>query len=240
MIPLLLLPGMNTTPSIWNTVTSRLVGIPCLTPDLPDMDNVDAMAEALLGQAPARFALAGYSLGGYVALAMAAQAPERVARLALVSTGPYADTPDSTANRRKVVELARAGKWETIQRNTLPFILHPTHVENMALRAELDRMAGLVGVERYARQQQAAATRPDRLALLRRLTCSVALVVGDEDRVTPPALHRDMASAMPHARLTIIERSGHMLPLEQGAALADALMTWLKDKTHERADPAPA
>ena len=231
MSALVLLPGMNTTPAVWTGVQAHLPGVPCLTPDLPDADNVEAMAEAVLRDAPPRFALAGYSLGGYVALAIAARAPQRLTRLALVSTNPLADTPEGTAYREKLVALARAGKWETIQRNTLPFIVHPDHMQDTALRAELDRMAAEIGTERYARQQHAAATRPDRTALLPTLRLPVALIVGDGDRVTTPAQHEAMARAMPQARLTIIERSGHMLPLEQGAALAAALQDWLKDET---------
>lgn len=228
MAPLLLLPGLTCTPALWDGVRAALpAGIACTALDNPPLDRIDAIAEALLEKAPPRFALAGFSFGGYVALAIAARAAERIERLALLSTGANADSPEASANRGKLIELAQSGGYASIDSKLTRFLLHADHVTDAAINAKRERMSADYGVERYIAHQTACLFRPAREATLATIRVPTLVAVGREDRITPLAQHEEMARRIPAADLVVLEQCGHMAPLEAPAALAAALMKWM-------------
>jgi pimeloyl-ACP methyl ester carboxylesterase len=225
--PLVLLPGLSTSAEVWGEVRARLGSIDCIAPEHPASASVDEIASAHLARLPERFSLAGFSFGGYVALAMAAAAPERIARLALVSTGAGSDSPEGRSNREKLIGLAREGRYETIDARMAPLLVHPDHRDLPAINATRSRMFASYGVERYVMHQRAAGARPSRVELLPRLELPVLVAVGREDRITPPALSEHIARAVPGAELVMLDRCGHLAPLEATAALASALARWM-------------
>ena len=226
--PLVLLPGLSNTAEVWDEVRARLGPVDCIVPEHAASASADEIAAAHLAALPRRFALAGFSFGGYVALAMAAQARNRITRLALVSSGPGSDSPEGRANREKLIGLAQQGRYDTIDARMAPLLVHPDNRESAAINAVRKRMSEQYGVERYIEHQRAAAGRSSRLELLPTLEQPVLIAVGREDRITPLALSEQMARSLPVAELVILEQCGHLAPLEAAAPLAAALARWMQ------------
>ncbi len=227
MAPLLLLPGLSSTPEVWDGVRAALpAGISATALENPALEDIDAIAATLLAAAPPRFALAGFSFGGYVALAMAAQAGERIERLALVSTGANADSPEAAASRKRLIDIAQSD-YEAIDARMARFLLHPDHLEDPALQAIRSRMSRDYGAATFIAQQRAAMTRPARDAVLATIRVPTLVAVGREDRVTPLPQHEEMARRIPAAELVVLEHCGHLAPLEAPAELARAITRWM-------------
>lgn len=227
MAPLLLLPGLSSTPELWDDVRAGLpAGIHISALANPAFEDIDAIAAAILAQAPPQFALAGFSFGGYVALAIAAQAPNRIERLALIATGANADSPEAAASRRRLIEIAQAD-YESIDGRMTKFLLHPDHQEDAAIRQKRSQMSRDYGAATFIAQQRAAMARPERTGVLASIRVPTLVAVGHEDRVTPLAQHEEMARRVPAAELVVLERCGHLAPLEAPQALGRALAQWM-------------
>lgn len=228
MAPLLLLPGLGNTPEVWSAVRAALpVGITCIAAANPAHEDINVIAGETLAQAPPHFALAGFSFGGYVALAIAAQAAGRIERLALISTGANADTPESAANRGKFIQLAQAGGYASIDAKLTRLLLHPDRQADAGILAIRQRMSGEYGVERYIAHQRAAIARPARADVLASIRVPTLIAVGREDRITPLAQHEEMVRRIPAAELVVFEQCGHLSPLEAPIELAAALERWM-------------
>jgi len=228
MAPLLLLPGLSSTPELWDSVRAALpVGIVSTALENPAMEDIDAIAEEILAKAPPLFALAGFSFGGYVALAIAARAANRIERLALIATGANADSPEAAASRTRLVELAQSGAYESIDGKMTRFLLHPDHADDASILAIRARMSRDYGAGTFVAQQRAAMTRPARDAVLASIRVPTLIAVGREDRVTPLAQHEEMARRIPAADLAVFEHCGHLVPLEAPLDLAAALTKWM-------------
>jgi pimeloyl-ACP methyl ester carboxylesterase len=186
------------------------------------------MARAVLSFAPARFALAGHSMGGRVAMEVARLAPERVERLALLDTGAHAVRAHEQASRGTLIELARREGMEALISQWLPPMVGQAGKQDPALMARLEAMIRRGDAELFARQQTALLTRPDAEAYLGNIACPTALIVGRQDGWSPPEQHEAMAALIPGATLTIIEDCGHMAPMERPQAVTDALARWLE------------
>jgi pimeloyl-ACP methyl ester carboxylesterase len=225
--PLLLLPGLSSTPEIWDEVRTRLpVGIQCQALENAALEDIDAIADRILAAAPPRFALAGFSFGGYVSLAIAAKAMDRIERIALIATGANADAPEAAASRKRLIEIAQAD-YASIDARMTKFLLHPDHAEDAAIHAKRERMSRDYGAARFIAQQRAAMARPARNAVLASIRVPTLIAVGREDKVTPLAQHEEMARRIPAAELVVFERCGHLVPLEAPRELAQALTKWM-------------
>ena len=228
MTPILLVPGLLCSPEIF------ALQIPALWPHGPVTiastlagDSIAAMASAILSTAPPRFALGGLSMGGYIAMAIMRQAPQRVMRLALIDTQAGPDAPEQSSFRRDLVAKARAGDFETVATGAMMGLLHPARQNDPALRAINRRMALSVGMEGYARQVEAIISRPDSRPSLGAIAVPALVLVGEQDALTPPAKAQEIANAIPGARLVVIADSGHLSTLEQPEAVNRALLEWI-------------
>ena len=186
-------------------------------------ESINAMAASLLERAPDRFVLLGHSLGGYVAQAAALARPDRIAGLVLISTSARAETEASRAGRAALVAAARtdfAGVVARLARAALA----PANRAACLRQVEAMMLAG--GAERFAREQQAAASRPMFAGRLGGITCPALVVTGDADAVIDPAASAELAAELPAAQLVRIEHCGHMPQLERPDALLAALRGW--------------
>lgn len=226
---LVLLPGLLNDHRLWAAQVEALAPLAgCLVADLTQDDSLAAMAGRVLAAAPPRFALAGLSMGGYVALEILRQAPERVERLALVDTTARPDSPEQSQRRKDAVALARAGGFDKIMPTMLPLLVHPDHLALERVGGVAKDMARAVGAEAFARQQNAIMHRPDARPGLPRVTCPTLVVVGSDDSVTPLERAEEMAGLIPNARLEVVEKSGHLTPLEQPSAVSALMAAWLR------------
>lgn len=189
--------------------------------------TMTALAASILEDAPRRFALVGISMGGYIALEIMRQAPERVIRLALLDTSARPDSEAQIGQRRKMVADARSGDFTTLAAKALTAILHPAHQDDPALRAVNARMAQSVGLEGFARQTEVVISRPDSRPGLATIAVPTLVLVGAQDTLTPLDCATEIADAINGARLVVIEECGHGSTLEQPDAVSGALIDWI-------------
>ncbi|MCA6215906.1 alpha/beta hydrolase [Ideonella sp. B7] len=226
--PLILLPGLLCDADLWAAQVAGLADV--AQPEVADLtqdDSVQAMAARVLAQAPARFALAGLSMGGYVAFEILRQQPQRVSRLALLDTSAAPDAPARAALRRRSLALLGRGRFLGVTRQLLPTLVHARHVHG-PVGHTVQAMAQRVGAEAYRRQQTAILNRPDSRPLLPTVQQPTLLIVGEDDAVTPPAVVQAMAEGLPHARLHRLPDCGHLPTLEQPDTTTALLRTWLQ------------
>jgi pimeloyl-ACP methyl ester carboxylesterase len=227
LAPIILLPGLLCDAALWRAQVDGLADVAAAAvADLTLDDTVAAMAARVLAVAPPRFALAGLSMGGYVAFEILRRAPERVTRLALLDTSAAPDGDRRAAERRKALESLKVGRFVGVTRRILPQLVHASHVEGPVGEAVM-AMAQRVGAEAYKRQQQAILSRPDSRPLLGMLTVPTLVVVGDSDKVTPPARAQEIHDGIAGARLHVVSECGHLPALEQPAETTRLLRDWL-------------
>jgi pimeloyl-ACP methyl ester carboxylesterase len=156
------------------------------------------------------------------------QAPERVAKLALLDTGARADTPEQTERRHRQIELARGGRFLEIPELMFPLLVHRKHQGSDELRAINRRMAEDTGADAFVRQQLAIMSRPDSRPGLAAIRAPTLVLVGEGDELTPPALAQEIAAGIPGARLVVVPDSGHLSTLEQPTDVNKALVDWMQ------------
>jgi pimeloyl-ACP methyl ester carboxylesterase len=225
---LVLLPGLLNDHRLWTHAASALDGgVQVSVADLTQDDSLGAMAGRVLASAPARFALAGLSMGGYVAMEIMRRAPERVERLALLDTTARPDTPEQTQRRKDAIALTLNGGFDKIMPTMLPLLLHPDHLADQGITSLAKDMARVVGGGAFIGQQTAIMGRPDSRESLKAVSCPTLILCGAEDALTPPDRHDEMAALIAGARRVTIPRCGHLSPLEQPGAVSTELQAWL-------------
>ncbi|WP_029008052.1 alpha/beta fold hydrolase [Azospirillum halopraeferens] len=225
---LILLPGMPLDAALWEHQTRHLAEIADVSVgDLTGADSMAGLAAAVLAAAPPRFALAGLSLGGYVAMEILRRAPDRVERVALLDTNPYADTAEQSANRRAAAELAGRGRLRQVVAGHLPRLVHPDRLGDRPLVESVYAQAERIGADAYARQQAAIIGRPDSRASLKAVSCPALVVCGRQDALSPVEVHAEMAGLIPGARLAVVEDCGHLAAMEQPQAVTALLRLWM-------------
>jgi len=226
--PIVLVPGLNCTAEVYAAAVPALWQFgSVLIPDHKRGSSMAGIAAAILAEAPPSFALAGFSMGGYIAFELLRQAPERISRLALIDTMARLDTPEGLQKRHDTIRLAQQGRHRQLVAANFPNSVHPDNASNPAIRDFSLRMAIANGPEVYVRQQQAIIDRPDSTPDLARIRVPTTIIVGEADAITPAAEARAMAAAIPHANLVTITGAGHMSPTEQPEAVTQALVGWL-------------
>lgn len=227
MPELVLLPGLNNTRVVFDGVLAALPpSIHAKALENPPLDSVEAIAGALLPQLPARFWLAGFSFGGYVALAMLAAAPERVQGIALLCTSPAADSAAAAQKRVAALQAVAQGRYFEMVEAQAGNAFHPDSLTNPSLMAARRAMVRDYGAQSFAAHVRATAARPDRRHLLdgRRPTLVMA---ASHDQVFAPAALAELARGIPGARFAQIEGAGHLAPMEKPREVAAVLADWV-------------
>jgi pimeloyl-ACP methyl ester carboxylesterase len=181
----------------------------------------------VLAGAPARFALAGLSLGGYVAWEVLRQAPERVTRLALLDTSARPDSAEQTARRRGLLALGEASGLPPVLDALWPAVVGPARQDDLALRRRFDAMSLRLGWPVFARQQEAIIGRPDSRADLAGVAVPALVLCGRDDAITPLEVSEEMAAGIPGAELVVLDDCGHLSTWERPDAVTEALSAWL-------------
>jgi pimeloyl-ACP methyl ester carboxylesterase len=202
--------------------------------DISRSDSIEELAVDVLADAPPRFALVGFSMGGIVAMEIHRRAPERVTHLGLLDTTPAAETPDRTRARVAALAAVARGDTETLVRDTLaPSYLARANRADPRLVETVVRMALDLGPDVFARQSRALEMREGRERTLSAIACPTLVLCGGEDRLCPPALHVAMAEAIPGADLVVLARSGHLSPLERPNSVTDEIRRLLSRPQQE-------
>lgn len=226
--PLVLLPGMMCDARLFAPQLRDLsVDMGVMVAPITQGERIEEIASNVLMVAPAKFALAGLSMGGIVAMEILRRAPERVTRIALMDTNPLAETPKSAASYEPLIVGARAGRLDEV----LGMMMQPDFLAPGAGRAEVlalvADMGRHIGVEVFVRQVRALQRRRDYQATLRKCKVPALILCGAHDGLTPVKRHVFMAELMEFAVLKIIEDAGHLPTLEQPDATTEALREWM-------------
>nr|WP_174823388.1 alpha/beta fold hydrolase [Ruegeria arenilitoris] len=190
-------------------------------------ERIEEIASGLLDQLPHRFALAGLSMGGVVALELVRRAPDRVSRLCLMSTDAQADTPQIAAAREEHLVGAKAGRLEDVMRRILGSDSLAPGPRRVPILNDVISMALDLGADVFERQIRALQRRPDQQGALRMIKTPTLVVCGAHDRLTPVRKHAFMADLIPGAELKVIDDAGHLPTLETPQAVNEALENWL-------------
>jgi len=236
-LPLLLLPGTACDARLFAPTLKRL-GVPvAIVVEMTGAETTAGLARKILDNAPERFSLIGFSLGGIVALEMMAQAPERIARLALVDTTARPDPADNAEQRRTAVAKARDKGLETYISDAWIDLVHPSKSDDTDLRDLITAMARDAGADTLASQAEIAINRFDSRPRLAAINVPTLILAGEAEQVCSLEAHREMADAIAGARFFTIPNAGHFAPLENPAAVARHIRDWL-DWTDINAIPA--
>ncbi|MBF0269115.1 MAG: alpha/beta fold hydrolase [Alphaproteobacteria bacterium] len=226
--PVVLLPGLLCDGDLFAPAVESLSDLAHFeVADLTQDDAIKAMASRVLASAPPRFALLGLSMGGYVAQEIMRQAPGRITRLALLDTSFKPDTAEAKERRLGLIDLAQTGNFKGVTPRLLPMLVHPDHLQRPEVAGTVLAMAERVGMDAFIRQQKAIMGRVDGRADLERIACPTLVLCGRQDQLTPFEIHREMAALIPGAKLVVVEKSGHLPPLEQPIAISAVLRYWL-------------
>ena len=222
---LVLLPGLICDERLWRDVMTGLDARSTVA-DLTRDDSIAAMAARTLAAAPARFALAGLSMGGYVAFEIMRQAPERVTHLALFDTSARPDDEARKATRRKGIEMVGQGKFIGVSRGLLGGLVAPQHLGTPVAK-EVQDMSERVGQAAYLRQQVAIMNRVDSRPGLGAIAVPTLVGVGELDKMTPPELAEEIAAGISGAELVRFPDSAHLPTMENPEAVVAAMQGWL-------------
>jgi pimeloyl-ACP methyl ester carboxylesterase len=226
--PILLVPGMMCDARVFGPQIDDLSrDFTLQVAQVTKGESIREMAAEAVYHAPPRFALAGISMGGIVAMEILRRVPERVTRIALISTTPLPETPEQAAWREPQIVKAQSGSFGEALRGALP-------VDNLApgpgraqVLAVLDAMAADIGVAAFIRQSRALQRRPDAQKVLRTTRAPALVLCGAHDKLTPVKRHSFMAELIPYAELAIIEEAGHLPTLESPEKVSLALRAWM-------------
>ncbi|MBR0725274.1 alpha/beta fold hydrolase [Bradyrhizobium manausense] len=229
--PIVLVPGLASSARIYAPVIPALWRFgPVMVANHIRDDSMAAIAARVLSEAPPRFALAGHSMGGYIALEIMRQAPERVAKLALINTQARPDSPEATARRLGLMERAKRGELRAVREESFPELVHPSRRDDADLLKLVHAQDEDVGVEGYLRQQTAIIARVDSRPTLATIRCPTLVLTGDQDNTIPNAFSKEMAEGITGAKLVVLSNCGHLSQPEQPEATTRALVEWLGTK----------
>ncbi len=227
-LPIVLVPGLLCTARLYAEQIPALWRFGAVTvADHTRDHSIEAIARRILAAAPPRFALAGLSLGGYIAFEVMRQAPERVAKLAVLDSRVGAELPAQTAARLPLIELAKTGRFAEIPERLFPVFVHRDRLNDTALKSIVRAMAEETGPGAFLRETQAIMSRADARPVLSTITCPTLVLVGDGDQLTPPKLAEEIAAGIRGAPLVVIPDCGHLSTLERPAAVNQALAEWM-------------
>jgi pimeloyl-ACP methyl ester carboxylesterase len=228
ILQVLLLPGLLCDASVWTAQAKALARHAAVAvADFSEHDSVTAMAHSALALRSGELVVIGHSMGARVALEMVRLAPERIVRLALLDTGVHPRRDGEEVNRQALVDLAFDKGMEALADRWLPPMVHEDRVHDPVLMEPLKAMVKRATPELHRRQIQALLNRPDARPLLSTIACPTLVMVGRQDRWSPLGQHEEIAAAIPHAELVVIEDSGHMTPVERPDEVTRALLGWL-------------
>jgi pimeloyl-ACP methyl ester carboxylesterase len=228
---LVLIPGLNNTKEMWNEVVEQLPkSVNCHPITVPAIADMDELAEEVLKELPEKFHLAGFSFGGFLALAILEKAPERVTGLALIGTSADGESEVARENRNKSIARAQSGEYKEMVAANAHRSFHPNNADNVELKKIREKMVEDYGAERFVAHATATMNRPDRNHLLVSNDIPYLFVGGKDDLVVPATKVKKMLEKVPTAQYEEVENTGHLIPLEQPEILVSKMLPWLKNK----------
>ena len=216
---IVLIPGTLCDARVFDAVVARLPGRQVQVATLGEHERVEAAATAILAETTPRFVVAGFSLGGFVALEMLQREPTRIAGVVLIAGNAHPDAPANASKRRADVAASR-------EQGMHAYVRAAASAWGIADRTDvIERVAAMAcaaGPDAHARHAEMNIARPDLREVARGATVPIVVLAGDDDRLCPPERYAEAASGAT-GRLVRIAGAGHYLPLEAPAEVAAAI-----------------
>jgi len=219
---LVLLSGLLSNQLIWQHQIRHLSDIASIHVISPSENTPEKMVEAILKEAPPKFALAGHSMGGWLCLEVMRAAPSRVNRLCLLNTTAHMDSEEKKRRRQKMIQRVEKGQFREVVGEIIDKFVY-----NSLVKDTVEKMFLEIGEEIFIRQQEAMLARHECASILPSIVCPTLTIHAAQDRNFSLEEHRELVEQIPNARLAIVEDSGHMSPMEMPQAVTALLRFWL-------------
>jgi pimeloyl-ACP methyl ester carboxylesterase len=225
--PIVLITGQLLTEAVWQPLLDAWTGREVILADNRSDDTIAGFAQRLLDDAPPKFILIAHAMGGFVAFEVMRRAPERVAKLILISTLASADGPAQTARRQGYIDLVESGNFDQVVEERIP-ILFPEEKRGDERLLEIARaMAADTGADTFLAQQRAIMARIDSRPRLGEIAAPTLLVWGEQDGITSRAHHDEILEAIPGARLEVVAGAGHLPTVEAPDVVVPLLTSFI-------------
>lgn len=225
----LFVPGFMLDADLWRDVDTKLQAFgPILHADTSRDGSIDDMARRALDGAPASFVLIGFSMGGYVARQIARVQPDRVSALILIATSARGDTGVQSQRKAALAAQSPSTVFGGLSKPAVVSSLHPDRADNADLIARIQAMGARLGAEVFRRQS--LLTRHDERDGLNAIRCPTLVIAGAQDRLRSLDEARELHDGIPGSDFSVIEGTGHMIPLEAPELLVEQITDWLTQK----------
>ena len=223
---LLLAPGFMTDADLWRDVESELEAFgPFIHADLSRDTSFEAMAQRALERTPQSFIMVGFSMGGYVAREIVRLAPGRVTSLILIATSSRGDTAEQERRKARHATQVAGQAFAGLSRSAIASSLHPDRAGDTAMIERIQAMALRLGSEVF--QRQCMLARHGDRDRLNEISCPTLILAGDQDRLRTLDEAKELQAGIAASELTVIQGTGHMLPIEAPHRVAGAVATWI-------------
>jgi pimeloyl-ACP methyl ester carboxylesterase len=232
-LTLILVPGLLCDEHVWRSQRAALADLAEIrVAEHAMLDSLADLAQRILERAPKRFAIAGHSMGGRIALEVFRAAPRRVAGIALLDTGTHALLPGEAGERERIgryalLAKARSQGMRAMAHEWVQGMVHPSRLTDRALIDGILDMFESKSADLYEAQIRALLTRANSGPLLQLIRCPALALCGHEDSWSPPHQHRVIAATIRECTFVDVPGCGHMSTLECPDKVSEALRGWL-------------
>lgn len=226
-LPIVLITGQLLTDAVWQPLLDAWRDREVIVADNSSDDRIEDFALRLLDNTPAQFVLVGHAMGGFVAFEVMRRAPERVAKLALISTLASADGPAQTARRQGYIDLVESGNFDQVVEERIPILFPEEKRDDARLLGIARQMAADTGADTFLAQQRAIMARIDSRPRLGEIAVPTLLIWGEKDGITSRAHHDEIAEAIPGARIEVIAGAGHLPTVEAPEVVVPLLTAFI-------------
>ncbi|KSV94069.1 hypothetical protein N184_19010 [Sinorhizobium sp. GL28] len=224
---MLLVPGFMLDADLWRDVVPVLGEFgPATYADLSQDSSIPAMARRALGEAPSKFVLVGFSMGGYVAREIVRQAADRVTALILIATSARGDSNVELQRKKAIAGQTGSAVFKGLSRTAVVSSLHPDNAERADIVARIQAAGERLGGDVFRRQS--LIDRRDERDDLKTIRCPTLVIAGEQDRLRSRTEALELHQGIAGSGFEIIKNTGHMVPMEAPQPLAAVMGEWLE------------
>ncbi|MBD9510433.1 alpha/beta hydrolase [Ensifer sp. ENS10] len=226
---MLLVPGFMLDADLWRDVVPALSEFgPATYADLSQDASIPAMARRALSEAPSKFVLLGFSMGGYVAREIVRHAADRVTALILIATSARGDSDVELNRKAAIAGQAGSAVFKGLSRTAVVSSLHPDNAERVDIVARIQAAGQRLGGDVFRRQS--LIDRRDERDDLKTIRCPTLVIAGEQDRLRSRTEALELQQGIAGSDFEIIEHTGHMVPMEAPQRLAAVIGEWLEQQ----------
>ncbi|TCB77299.1 alpha/beta fold hydrolase [Acinetobacter sp. ANC 4173] len=225
-VSVVLIPGFMLDESLWDEVVDEMPKEwNTLRANLSKGETIAEIAQNIAQNAPQKFIVIGFSLGGYIARSLAEQFPERVAGLILIASSMRPDSQQQKEHKLAAIKLNSKEKFRGLSSISILKTLHPSNTNNKFLVKRIQEMGKKLGYDAFVKQSMLNRNVYD----MSKIKCPTLIISGAQDQVRSTEEAIELNDQILNARLETIDNTGHMIPIEQPKVLVSLIFNWLKD-----------